>query len=268
LWQALKILSACEPSPAETLVHIDAGDRETAPMLDREFAGRVTWMQSKTTQGPGGGRNILLRRAKFSLVASFDDDSWPLDVDYFAMAVKLMAANPQAGVLTGQITLRGEIPTVRLETVRPVASFEGGACVYRREAFLATCGYIPLRYSYGMEEVDVALQLMDARWSILQASSLRVFHDSALQHHVSPQINAAHITNTALLVYLRYPICYWPLGLFQVLNRVRFALTNKRTSGLVAGLMGITPALWRYRSLRTPVKSSTISLSRRRRHEE
>jgi len=252
----------CDPAPAEVLVHIDAGDDETAPMLEREFAGRVTWFQSKTPQGPGGGRNLLLRRAKYSLVASFDDDSWPLEVDYFATVAKLMATNPRAAVFTGRVTLRGERPQAAVIAVWPVASFEGCACVYRREAFLATRGFMPLRHAYGMEEVDVALQLMDAGWDILRAPALKIYHDTELEHHVSPKINAAHITNTALLTYLRYPLLFWPLGVFQVLNRVRYAMAMKRWRGIIQGLISIPTTCWKYRIYRKQITAATLRISR------
>lgn len=262
LRQALDRILTCLPAPAEVLVHIDAEDAEAAPLLEREFYGKVTWFQSETTQGPGGGRNLLLQRSKCPLVASFDDDSWPLDADFFATAAGLMEANPQAGVLAGRVTLRGETPVVKSEDMLPVASFEGCACVYRRDAFLATRGFLPLRHAYGMEEVDVALQLMDAGWSILRASSLRVFHDSALQHHVSPEINAAHISNTALLACLRYPVRYWPLGALQVLNRVRYSLEMGRLRGVLKGLLAIPFVVGKYRAFRQPVKPGTFRRSR------
>lgn len=263
LRHALELILACDPAPAEVLVHIDAGDTETAPMLEREFSGKVTLFRSETTQGPGGGRNLLLQHAQCPLVASFDDDSWPLDTDYFAAAARLMEANPQAGVLTGRVTLRGETPATKSEAVWPMASYESGACVYRREAFLATRGFMPLRHAYGMEEADVALQLMDAGWTILRASSLQVFHDSELQHHVSAQINAAHITNTALLAYLRYPIRYWPLGALQVMNRVRYSLKSKRHQGILKGLLAIPVTAAQFRAHRRPVRPATIQRSRR-----
>ena len=49
------------------------------------------------------------------------------------------------------------------------------------------------------------------------------YRDTRLEHHASEAVNAAHIRNTALLAYLRYPIPYWALGALQVLNRVRYA---------------------------------------------
>jgi GT2 family glycosyltransferase len=114
-----------------------------------------------------------------------------------------------------------------------------------------------------MEEADVSLQLLDAGWSIVKTPALRVFHDSELTHHASPEVNAAHITNTALLAYLRYPFRYWPLGVAQVLNRVRYSLRRKRYDGIGSGMFKIPSIIWRHRKDRKPVKASTISHARR-----
>jgi GT2 family glycosyltransferase len=263
LRRALDKILVCEPAPAEVLVHVDAGDTETVPMIEREFADKATWFQSEITQGPGGGRNHLLQRAKYPIVASFDDDSWPFDKDYFATASQLMWANPQAGVLTGRVTSRGETPAEKTDALTQTASFEGGACVHRREAFFSTSGFLPLRYAYGMEEVDVALQLLDKGWVILRTSSLRIFHDSELQHHISPKINAKHITNTALLAYLRYPIGYWPLGILQIMNRILYSLKKRRFQGVLNGLLAIPFIIGKYRRYRQPVKSDTLRRSRK-----
>ena len=88
---------------------------------------------------------------------------------------------------------------------------------------------------------------------MLRSSLLRVFHDSELQHHVSPAINAAHITNTVLLAYLRYPVRYWPLGALQVFPRVRYALKMGRRRGILKGLLAIPFTIGKYRGLRQPV---------------
>jgi GT2 family glycosyltransferase len=144
-----------------------------------------------------------------------------------------------------------------------IACYQNGACVIRREAFLATRGHLPLRHAYGMEEADVALQLLDAGWEILSTPALRVYHDTGLEHHASEAVNAAHIRNTALLAYLRYPVRYWPLGMLQVLNRARYAARMGRWRGIAKGFGQIPVALWKYRRERKPVRAATIALSRR-----
>lgn len=263
LGQVLELLLGCTPPPDEILVHVDAGDAETIPMLESRFKQQVTWHQSSVRRGPGGGRNLLIQQARFPLVASFDDDSWPLDQDFFRVAAELMQANPNAAVLSGQVTMRGQMAAEVSDIVGEANCYESGACVLRREAFLQTGMYLPLRYAYGMEEADVALQLLDAGWTILKTHKLRVFHDSDLNHHASPAINAAHITNTALLTFLRYPVSYWPLGAAQVANRIRFALTVGRHRGVLAGVLGIPGIICQYWQARKPVRTTTILRSRK-----
>ncbi len=108
-----------------------------------------------------------------------------------------------------------------------------------------------------------ALQLLDSGWSILRVPKLRVFHDSDLNHHASAEVNASHITNAALLAFLRYPISYWPLGIAQVINRIRYALSVGRRRGLLMGLFSIPTMTRRYWQARKPVRRATISRSRK-----
>lgn len=254
-------LQACVPAPDEILVHVDCGGDECRAAVTSAFP-EIRVLVSDKPVGPGGARNKLIAAARNEIVASFDDDSYPMDQDYFARAASLLKANPRAAVLTGQVSLRGETPAAESEAVWPVASFQGCGCVYRREAFLAMRGYLPLRWAYGVEEADVALQLMDAGWTIMQVSSLRVFHDTQLQHHRSPQINADSIANIALLAYLRYPIRFWPLGALQLLNRVGYSLKTGRYRGIVKGLLAIPYTIVKYGPERQPIKPATLRHSR------
>jgi GT2 family glycosyltransferase len=114
-----------------------------------------------------------------------------------------------------------------------------------------------------MEEADVSLQLLDKGWHILNVPDLWVYHDTGMEHHASAPVNAAQITNTALLAFLRYPIALWPLGILQTLNRVKYAISMRRFRGIAKGLWGIPFACWKYRAARKPVKAETIHLARK-----
>ena len=262
LTRALGEILACRPGPCEVLVHVDGGDEETERLVAPQFPNAVRWFHSRSTQGPGGGRNRLLAEATAPLVAGFDDDSWPLDPDYFAAAAEFFRSYPGVAVVTGQEIRPGMTPGPRETVVRHAACYQNGACVMRRDAFLSMRGHLPLRHAYGMEEADVALQLLDAGWELLYASDLRVYHDSRLQHHGSEAVNAAHICNTALLAYLRYPLRYWPLGMLQVLNRARYAAKMGRIRGIGKGLWQIPWAIWTYRGERRSVRPATVRRSR------
>jgi GT2 family glycosyltransferase len=175
---------------------------------------------------------------------------------------QVISENPNAGVLAFPINVRGQKPEHWPSTIQKASCFENCGCAIRREAFLQTRGFLPLRHAYGMEEADVALQLLDKGWEILNVPDLWVYHDTGMEHHASPQVNAAQITNTALLAFLRYPVSYWPLGILQVLNRVKYAISVGRYRGILKGLWDIPGACWKYRNERQPVRRETITLAR------
>jgi len=252
-----KILNTV-PSPREILVHIDAGDSETAKCLIERFSDKVILIQSDVTQGPGGGRNRLLAAASQPYYASFDDDSWPLDKDYFAVACELLNQHENVGIITSVVCARGEVLPSRRPIIQLSSSFEGGGHIGRVSAFGEISGYVPLRYAYGLEEADVVLQLYDQHWQILRSGMLRVFHDTDLTHHAGAPINAAQIRNTGLKVFLRYPLTWWPVGMMQVINRVYYSLRNRRVTGVVSGIFSIPKICWTYRKYRKVVSSNTL----------
>lgn len=229
-----KIL-ACDPKPTEVIVHLDGGDNEAESVLSAGFP-QVKVIKSETKVGPGGGRNKIIKQASHSIIASFDDDSYPIDVNYFEQLLTLFAEYPKAAIVGSQIYHPGEIVKEIVQCNFWVTNFTGCGCAYRREAFLETSGYVSLPVAYGMEEVDLSLRLYCAGWKILDTHLLRVFHDTQLTHHARPEITAGSIANLALLTYLRYPLSYWGYGLLQYCNRIVWLLRNKRTNGILQGV--------------------------------
>jgi GT2 family glycosyltransferase len=84
----LGVIHNCHPRPNEILVHVDANQVECENAVRNAFPD-VRILRSNDRVGPGGGRNKLLGAARFEYVASFDDDSYPIDSDYFERALKL-----------------------------------------------------------------------------------------------------------------------------------------------------------------------------------
>jgi GT2 family glycosyltransferase len=261
-----KILN-CRPAPVEIIVHVDAGDVETEPWLRAEFPA-VRVLQSTDRMGPGGGRNKLVEAARSEIVASFDDDSYPLDTDYFARLSEVFSRRPDAAVVASQIVHRGEPVPDAAAAVGPSVLFVGCGVAYRRHVFLECGGYVPLAMAYGIEEVDLAIRLACRRRNIYFSPWLRVFHDTDLSHHGSAAITAASIANLALLAYLRYPISYWPYGSMQVINRVLWLMRARRLRGIAAGLCGIPAHIWRHRRFRETVSSSGLAAFLRARHSQ
>src|SRR5688500_123760 len=215
----LKVIQNCAPAPDEVLVHVDDNRVECAHAI-RDAFPEVRVLLSHERVGPGGGRNKLLAAVKHDLVASFDDDSYPIDSDYFARAQQLFAKHEDASVICAALYHRGETIALDERKAEWTADFCGGACVFRRSAFTEAGEYVPLAVAYGMEEVDLALRLHARGGRILTSSWLRVFHDTDLQRHGDPRVTAGSIANLALLAYLRYPASLWVVGFGQCVKRV------------------------------------------------
>lgn len=251
-----KILGT-RPAPAEVLVHVDDNQTECEAAIRKSFPD-VQTILSPTRVGPGGARNKLLATARNEIVASFDDDSYPIDSDYFDRVLSIFLKFPEAALLAASIFHREEIVTPAVDEFSWVSDFAGAGCAYRRNVFLNTARYVPIPIAYGMEEVDLALRLHASGKKILFAKSLRVFHDSRLEHHVQPEINGASIANLALLGYLRYPRSLWLTGVGQCLNRIRWLLKHGRWRGIISGLIMIPRHLRMYRQYRTPLSRNAV----------
>ena len=233
--KTLEVILHCDPTPAEVIVHVDQNQTDCADAIRQSFPD-VKVLVSETQLGPGGARNKLLKAAKYDLVASFDDDSFPLDSNYFARAETIYRKLPNASIICATLYHPGEVVAPDDQYGAWCADFTGGACVYDRRAFLATGGYVPLPIAYGMEEVDLALRLHAQGGRILKTTWLRVFHDTNLDRHADPEVTSRSIANLALLAYLRYPPSLWPLGVVQCANRILWLVRHKRWRGIGLGI--------------------------------
>jgi GT2 family glycosyltransferase len=253
----LRIIQSCTPPPDEVLVHVDANRRDCEEAIRKAFPA-VRILRSKEQVGPGGGRNKLVDAAKFEFVASFDDDSYPIDSDYFARAAKLFERFPDAAVICAALYHVGEAIGLDDRHAEWTADFSGGACIYRRRAFLDAGGYVPLPVAYGMEEVDLAIRLHSRGGRILTTRWLRVFHNTNLERHADPSVTAGSIANLALLAYLRYPVSLWGIGVGQCANRLLWLLRHGRRRGILKGVTMIPAHLWANHRYRLPVSKNTV----------
>jgi GT2 family glycosyltransferase len=231
----IRAILACVPTPKEIIVHVDANQKDCEDEIRRAFPGILT-IRTQDRIGPGGGRNKLIEAATTEYVASFDDDSYPIDADYFARSISLLEKFPEASIICATLYHRGDAIATDSRSAEWSADFAGGACIYRRSAFLKTGGYVPLAIAYSMEESDLALRVHANGGRILRTKWLRVFHDTDLKRHADPVVTASSIANLALLAYLRYPVTLWTVGIAQCMNRVIWLMAHGRWRGIWAGL--------------------------------
>lgn len=253
----LRVIQSCVPPPDEILVHVDANQVACENAI-RAAIPEVRILRSAEQVGPGGGRNKLVSAARFDLIASFDDDSYPIDSDYFARAQRVFEKFPEASLICAALYHAGEAIALDERTAQWTADFSGGACVFRRQAFLDAGGYVPLPVAYGMEEVDLAIRIHARGGRILTTRWLRVFHNTDLKRHGDPRVTAGSIANLALLAYLRYPISLWGIGVGQCANRLLWLLRHGRRRGIVKGVTMIPAHLHANRRHRSPVSGKAV----------
>lgn len=258
----LQNILGCDPLPSEILIHIDGNDQQSEPAIHQCLSNiktsSIKILKSQINLGPGGGRNLLIKAAQNEIVASFDDDSYPLDKDYFDRLLHIFQTYPDTSVVTAAVYYPHQLIVDDAQFTRWVATFEGCGCAYKKSDFLRTDGYLPLRWAYGAEEADIAIQLHAQKRNILQTDCLRVYHNTAHQHHKTTEINAANISNIALLAYARYPLSLWGLAILQVLNRVIYSIKRRRYAGILLGLLIIPQQIWAYRNYRKPVSGKAL----------
>jgi len=253
----LRVLQSCVPAPDEILVHVDANQIACENAIRDAFPG-IQILRSAEQVGPGGGRNKLVSAARGDFVASFDDDSYPIDSDYFARARQTFEKFPEASLVCASLYHAGESIGLDERSAQWTADFSGGACIFRRQAFLDARGYVPLPVAYGMEEVDLAIRLHSQGGRILTTQWLRVFHNTDLKRHSDPKVTAGSIANLALLAYLRYPVSLWGIGVGQCANRLVWLLRHGRRRGILKGVTMIPAHLHSNHRYRSPVSKGAV----------
>src|SRR5438128_6481462 len=102
LQETLTKIFNCNPRPNEIIVHVDGNDHDTEDYLIDRYP-EIKVIKSQIQVGPGGGRNKIISEASNQLVASFDDDSYPIDPDYFERLLRVFDQFPNAAIVDATI---------------------------------------------------------------------------------------------------------------------------------------------------------------------
>lgn len=265
LRHTLEVLRRCSPGPTEVMVHVDGGSAEVCGMLRTEFP-EVRVMTSDRLVGPGGARNRMIQQARQEWVATFDDDSYPESLDFFAAALDAAARFPQAAVLSWD-TLSGAHAA---RGFHHIAVFSGCGSVFSKSWFLRTRGFVPRVVAYGFEEVDVSLQLHCLGGMVLYDPRLRVVHDHPLPERFPVAIVAGAVVNAFLFPLARFPMALLPVGFFAALRYAVRIAAGGRLDAIGHALKLLPGEVWEIWSLRTPLPFALVRqwlMLRRHPHE-
>jgi GT2 family glycosyltransferase len=261
--RGMKVLSVlekirlCDPAPAAVIIHIDLSDGKLESELKERFPD-VAVLTSSVRLGPGGGRHRCLLACKTPFAVSFDDDSYPVDGDFFATVERLFLEHPHAALLEANVWHRSEAELPRATSLAPIATYIGCGYAIRLDVYRQMRGYLNRPVPYGMEELDLSLQLFVSGSEMMRTGELRVFHDTDLKHHHSTEITRGSIMNVALYAFLHYPMMASGLAMLQLGNKIAYCVRRGRIGGIIPGLLQIPPDCWRNRMYRKPVPWKTL----------
>lgn len=249
----LERLHACQPGPAEILVHLDGNDRDLRALVETDFP-LVKLLHSDVLIGPGGARNRMMKEARHLWVANFDDDSFPAEIDYFSKASTLITHYPDVAVFSACI--------LPFENLDPAglwlrAFYPGCGHLMNRDWFLKTTGYQQLPIAYNLEEVDVSIQLCDKGGLCLQSGQMRVFHDHIPSVRENEKTQAEIMINTVIFPLLRFPLLLLPQAVCSVVRRMLRLALLAEWAVIKGALLRLPFAIRKYLPLRAPVRFSS-----------
>ena len=222
-------LRTLQPSPSEILVCADGCTDDTVVQVAERFP-EVRVIINEVGQGSVPSRDRMLRMLATDWVLSLDDDSYPLDGDFFAQAVKLIRSKPTVSVFTFPEQRDGRIyPSPTKTPLTPgheVSAYPNCAALMNRGDYLKSAGY-PIFFFHAYEEPDYALQVYAMDKTVWFEPSLTVRHHLSPKNRSNLRMHQLHSRNELWSVWMRCPaLCLPAVTLFRVARQFQHACTQ------------------------------------------
>ncbi len=209
LRRTLEVLQAMTPRADEVLVTADGCADGTEEMVRTEYPDCRFWSNQPGT-GSVPSRDRMLREATGDLVLSLDDDSYPVDRDFFARLPELFKKHPEAAVISFPEMLDGDNYYPATKTPKSpghyTSAYPNSTAAMRRDIYLRLPGY-PGFFSHAYEEPDYALQCYAHQWAVWFAPELIIRHHMSPKNRNQLETHHFHARNELWSVWLR---CPWP----------------------------------------------------------
>jgi GT2 family glycosyltransferase len=277
LERTLGMLAECNPPPHEILVAGDGCTDGTVEWL-RASHPRVQLFAHDRAMGSIPSRNELATACHSEVFVSFDDDSYPIERDFFRRVAELFARHSRLAVASFPQRTDEYPESLTAEDFGParfVGSFANSGAAIRRAAFIALGGY-PGFFFHAYEEPDLALRCVAAGWQVRHETSLTVRHHFTSMQRNEVRTHQRHARNELWSVLLR---CPWPqapgVAVFRIVRQFGYAWKRglswaiREPQWWLAALGGVSQCLaerrtvpWpKYRAwmelVRTPIESET-----------
>jgi GT2 family glycosyltransferase len=235
LAKAIKSAFAQSHRPLRVAVIDDASTDDT-PLLHEHFRS-VSWESRKQPEGYVRARNHMMLNSDETYYASLDDDAWFLDGDELAVAVAFLDRHPNVAAVAYDILSPDRPERMPRAKGSPTPLFIGCGHVLRLSAVKELGGYVEFPGSYGGEEKEFCLRLMDAGYEIVKIDGLHVWHDKTMRARDLAKQYRSLVCNDFVIAWWRAPLILlvpmlaWKLGRHLVFA-VRFNLLSAWMRGI------------------------------------
>lgn len=243
--------------PATRVAVLDDGSTDATPALEARFPG-VSWTRWPN-QGYIPARNHLMLMADAEYYVSLDDDAWFLQRDEIAIAVEILESDRALGAVGFDI-LTPDAPAVRPRSAPvPAAMFIGCGHVLRLDLVRKLGGYGRFPGSYGGEEKDFCLRLLDAGYGVVRAPGVHVWHDVSQTARDPGAQHRSGVCNDLAVMLRRTPLAALPAAFaWKLARHTAFSLRAGLLDSCLAGFRAFiraVPAIW---TGREPVRMGTL----------
>ena len=252
------LASAQAQVPHVQVAVLDDGSTDATPLLRIQFP-QVAWQRWDVNQGLMSARNELMARPGFDFYVSLDDDAWFLRTDEITVALQYLNEHPAVAAVAFDILAPDQPATRERGGAQPAATFIGCGHVLRLAAVREVGAYEPTPGSYGGEEKDLCLRLMDAGHAIVRLPGVHVWHDKTPVAREIPQQHRSAICNDLVMTLRRTPLLVLPLALpVKMFRHLRFSWRAGLLQPCLAGFALFARSLPTILRSRRPVRMETL----------
>ena len=238
---------------------IDDASTDNTPDLHREFPA-VSWERCEPGQGYVRARNYMMLNADEDYFVSLDDDSWFIQGDEIALAVDFLERSPRTAAIAFDIISRDQPAQASRGDRNAVALFVGCGHMLRLSVVREFGGYSEFPGTYGVEEKDLCLRLIDAGYSIVQLDGVHVWHEKSIVARDIVRQHRSGVCNDFTFAVRRLPtVLLLPTIVWKLFWHLVFAVRHGLLWAYLQGVRDFAVAwadVWRSRR---PVSRASIT---------
>lgn len=236
----------------------DDASTDSTSGLVQSFA-TIDWQRLPDMRGYMYGRNQLMGDTAADYFVSLDDDAWFLDGDEIAVATDFLENNPKAGAVAFDIVSPDRPRRNPRRSPRPVAMFIGCGHMLRLSAVRAVGMYESTPGSYGGEEKDLCLRLLDAGYETVLLPGVHVWHDKSAIARDGAEQHTSGVCNDLVMAFRRTPGILLPFAMLAKFYRhIIFSSRHGFTRPCLRGFLLFVRSLPALVSTRRPVRAATL----------